>query len=53
MKQSTNDLERAFVAGVEWAKKEKVKSKSKCLRHKTKVCNLCHECDIDVINPSY
>lgn len=29
------------------------KEKSMCLKHKDKVCNLCHECDVDVLNPSY
>lgn len=50
---SIGDMERAFIAGVEWAEKNKAKSKTMCLRDKTKVCNLCHECDVDVLNPSY
>lgn len=29
------------------------KSKSMCVKDKTKQCNLCHECDIDVLNPNY
>ncbi len=48
-----NDLERAFVSGAEWVEKNKEKSKAMCLKNKTKVCNLCHECDVDVLNPSY
>lgn len=47
------DVERAFIAGVEWAEKNKVKPKTICLRDKSKVCNLCHECDVNVLNPSY
>lgn len=27
--------------------------KKMCLRDKTKECNLCHECDVYVLNPSY
>lgn len=49
----TNDLERAFVSGAEWVEKNKEQSKTMCLKDKTKVCNLCHECDVDVLNPSY
>lgn len=49
----TGDLERAFIAGVEWAGKSKEKDKSMCLKDKTKACNLCHECDINVMNPNY
>lgn len=48
-----NDLERAFVSGAEWIEKNKEKSKAMCLKNKTKVCNLCHECDVNVLNPSY
>lgn len=50
---NTGDIERAFVAGVEWANKKKEYHKNMCLRDKTKVCNLCHECDVNVMNPSY
>lgn len=28
-------------------------SKRMCLRHETKVCNLCHKCDIEILNPRY
>ena len=49
----TGDMERAFIAGVEWAEKNKVKPKTMCLRNKSKVCDLCHECDVSVLNPSY
>lgn len=28
-------------------------SKTTCLRDKEKICNQCHECDADVLNPSY
>lgn len=45
--------ERSFIAGVEWAEKNKANSKAMCLRDKTKKCNLCHECDVYVLNPSY
>lgn len=31
----------------------KRKQRTMCLKDKTKVCNLCHECDVDVLNPSY
>lgn len=27
--------------------------KNVCFKDKTKVCNLCHECDVDVLNPNY
>lgn len=27
------------------------KTKIMCLKDKTKVCNLCHECDVNVLNP--
>ena len=47
------DMERDFIAGAEWSEKDKVKPKVMCLRDKTKVCNLCHECDVDVLNPYY
>lgn len=30
---------------------EKSEKKRVCLRDRTKVCNLCHECDIDISNP--
>lgn len=29
------------------------KAKMMCLKDKTKVCNLCHECDVSVLNPNY
>lgn len=29
------------------------KTKNMCLKDKTKKCNLCHECDVSVLNPSY
>lgn len=50
---NTSDMERAFIAGAEWVEKNKEKAKTMCLRNKAKVCNLCHECDVDVLNPSY
>ena len=31
----------------------KPRKKNMCLKNKTKICNLCHECDVDVLNPSY
>lgn len=43
----------AFKAGVEWALKNKTNSRAMCIRDKTKTCNLCHECDTDVLNPNY
>lgn len=46
-------LIEAFQAGVEWALKNKTNSRATCLRNKTKTCNLCHECDTDVLNPNY
>lgn len=45
--------ERSFIAGAKWAEKNKANSKAMCLRDKTKECNLCHECDVNVLNPSY
>lgn len=45
--------ERSFIAGVEWVEKNKANPKAMCLRDKTKKCNLCHECDVSVLNPSY
>lgn len=30
----------------------KKESKTMCLRDKTKVCDLCHECDVYMLNPS-
>lgn len=38
-------------SSINWNYSEK--AKSMCLKDKTKVCNLCHECDVDVINPIY
>ena len=38
-----------FIAGAEWT----MKHKTLCLRDKDKVCNLCHECDVSVLNPSF
>ena len=29
------------------------KSKRMCLRDRSKVCDLCHECDIDISQPRY
>ena len=49
----TGDMKRAFIAGVEWAEKNKVKSKPMCLKDKTKACDLCHECDVNLLNPNY
>lgn len=41
-------FDRAYALG----KQEKdVKKKRMCLRDRTKVCNQCHECDIDISNP--
>lgn len=38
---------------VELVKSRIQRHKSMCINDKTKVCNLCHECDVDVLNPSY
>lgn len=40
-----------FKKGAEWAEKNKIKSKTMCLRDKSKVCDLCHDCDVYVLNP--
>lgn len=29
------------------------RNKNMCIRDSTKVCNLCHECDVYVLNPNY
>lgn len=29
------------------------RNKNMCIRDRTKVCNLCHECDVYVLNPNY
>ena len=31
--------------------REHNKHQRMCLRDKSKVCNLCHDCDVDVLNP--
>jgi hypothetical protein len=46
-------VKRSFEAGVKWAEKNKEKSKVRCFRDSTKTCNLCHECDVNVLNPNY
>ena len=46
-------VKRSFDAGAEWALKNKTNSRAMCLRDKTKTCNLCHECDVNVLNPNY
>ena len=38
-------------SSIDWHYPEK--TKSMCLKDKTKECNLCHECDVYVLNPSY
>lgn len=56
-RQPDNDIffaaKEGFEKGAEWAEKNKEKPKTMCLRDKSKVCNLCHDCDVDVLNPSY
>jgi cytochrome c551/c552 len=47
------ETQKDFIAGAKWAEKNKANSKAMCLRDKTKECNLCHECDVNVLNPSY
>ena len=37
-------------SSIDWFYPEK---KSMCHKDKTKVCNLCHKCDVDVLNPNY
>lgn len=46
-------LIEAFIAGFGYANENKKLSKQTCLRDKNKICNLCHECDVDILNPSY
>lgn len=51
-----DEFKEGFIAGAKWMEeqtKTSVKKKRMCLRDKSKPCNLCHECDIFVINPSY
>ena len=52
------ETQKDFIAGAEWQAKQiievnKVKPKTMCLRDKSKVCNLCHDCDVYVLNPNY
>lgn len=42
-----------FMEGARWADRSRAKTKLICLKDKTKVCNQCHDCDVDVLNPSY
>lgn len=42
-------FDRAYALG----KQKQKKPKQMCLRDRSKVCNLCHECDIDISNPRY
>lgn len=42
-----------FRAGAEWTESNRYESKTMCLRDKTKICNLCHDCDVYVLNPDY
>lgn len=42
-----------FRAGAEWMESNRYESKIMCLRDKTKICNLCHDCDVYVLNPDY
>lgn len=52
-RETTPIAYQAFIAGAKWVSQNKVKHKIMCLRDKTKICNLCHECDVDVLNPNY
>lgn len=56
-RQPDNDIffaaKEGFEKGVEWAEKNRAKPDSMCIRDKTKVCNLCHDCDVYVLNPNY
>ena len=38
---------------VKLVKKRMQRHKNMCINDKTKACNLCHECDVCVLNPSY
>jgi hypothetical protein len=40
-------FDRAYALGKQEKDAEKSKGKLMCLRDRTKVCNKCHECDID------
>lgn len=42
-------FDRAYALGKQ--EKDAKRSKRMCLRDRTKVCNQCHECDIDISNP--
>lgn len=44
-------IEAVLRSSIDWIYPDK--PKAMCIRDKTKVCNLCHECDVDVWNPSY
>lgn len=53
----TDEFKDGFIAGAEWME-EKMRTTPKkqrrmCLRDKSKPCNLCHECDVYVLNPNY
>lgn len=50
-RETTPIAYQAFIAGAKWVRQNKVKHKIMCLRNKTKVCDSCHECDVDVLNP--
>lgn len=45
----------AFKSGAEWMEEQTKTSEKRrmCLIDKNKTCNLCHECDIMIMNPSY
>lgn len=32
-------------------REHKGRNRRMCLRDRSKVCNLCHDCDVDVLNP--
>ena len=49
-----DEFAEGFIAGAEWAMKLKHnKVKVMCIRDNSKRCNLCHECDVNVLNPNY
>lgn len=52
-KGMAKELQKAFMVGAEWAENNRTESKMMCLRDKTKICNLCHDCDVYVLNPYY
>lgn len=45
---------RGFIAGAQWMMEQGLnKPKPRCIKDSNKECSQCHECDIDVLNPTY